>query len=118
MMSKRQPQADLDRGCAARRLLSCSACSRPASPGEAGAQLGFYRTAVGAEVDAVVEHGSRMTALEIKFSAAPKPARGFWQALEDLGVRQACVVAPAERAYRLAENVEVVPVGELGERLL
>lgn len=82
-----------------------------------GAQLGFYRTAVGAEVDAVVEHGSRKTALEIKFSAAPKPARGFWQALEDLGVHQACVVAPVERAYRLAENVEVVPVGELRERL-
>lgn len=79
----------------------------------AGAQLGFYRTAAGAEVDVVVEHGSRTTALEIKFSAAPKPARGFWQALEDLGVQQAYVVAPVERAYRLAENVEVVPVDKL-----
>jgi predicted AAA+ superfamily ATPase len=49
-----------------------------------GWQMSFYRTAVGAEIDVVLHHGSRRVAVEIKFSSAPKPARGFWQALEDL----------------------------------
>lgn len=29
----------------------------------------------------------RKIGIEIKFSAAPKPARGFWQSLQDLGER-------------------------------
>lgn len=45
----------------------------------ADAQLGFYRTIAGAEVDLVIERRSRKTAIEIKFSAAPKPA--WWRAL-------------------------------------
>ncbi len=76
----------------------------------AGATLGFYRTAVGAEIDLVAEVGSRRVGIEIKFASAPKPARGFWQAVKDLQLDRAMVVAPVRRAYPLAEGVEVVPV--------
>jgi uncharacterized protein len=82
-----------------------------------GAQLGFYRTAAGAEIDLVVERGGRQTGFEIKFSAAPRPAKGFWQAVEDLKLERAWVVAPVERSYALAPGVEVVPVGRLDELL-
>ncbi|MBA3588097.1 ATP-binding protein [Methylibium sp.] len=74
------------------------------------AQLGFYRTAAGAELDAVVERGTKTIAIEIKFSAAPKPTKGFWNALQDLQADRAYVIAPVQRRYRLAEGVEVVPV--------
>lgn len=77
----------------------------------ASAQMGVYRTAAGAELDLVVECGARRFGIEIKFSAAPKPARGFWQALRDLGIARAAVVAPVARAYALADGVEVLPVG-------
>ncbi|HYF18918.1 MAG TPA: hypothetical protein VEA40_13705 [Ramlibacter sp.] len=77
------------------------------------AQLGFYRTAAGAELDVVLTAGSRRIGFEIKFSSAPKPTRGFWQALQDLGLERAYVVAPVERRYPLAANVEVIPVAEV-----
>jgi predicted AAA+ superfamily ATPase len=79
----------------------------------ADARMGFYRTAAGAEIDVVIEHRSRRIAVEIKFSSAPKPARGFWQALEDLKIDRAYVVAPVARRYALGEGVEVVPVGDV-----
>ena len=76
----------------------------------ADAYAGFYRTAAGAEIDLVIEHRSRRVGLEIKFSAAPKPTKGFWHSADDLQLDQAFVIAPVERAFSLAEGVEVVPV--------
>ena len=78
-----------------------------------GARLGFYRTAAGAELDLVMESGSETIGIEVKFSAAPKPARGFWQALQDLHIQRAYVVAPVARRYPLASGVEVLPVWDL-----
>lgn len=77
----------------------------------ADAQIGFYRTAAGAELDLVIEQGSRRVGVEIKFSSAPVPTRGFWQSLDDLQVDRAYIVAPVLRRYPLATHVEVVPVG-------
>lgn len=79
----------------------------------ADAQLGFYRTAAGTEIDLVVEHRGRKLGIEIKFSSAPKPLKGFWQALQDLQLKTAWVVAPVPRRYPLAEGVDVVPVWDL-----
>ena len=83
----------------------------------AGAQMGFYRTAAGTELDVVVEHKGRKLGIEIKFSAAPKPLKGFWQALQDLDIHQAWVVAPVARRYPLAANVDVVPVWDVAKLL-
>jgi hypothetical protein len=80
-----------------------------------GADITFYRTAAGAELDLVVTVGGRHYAFEAKFSTAPKPTRGFWQALKDLEVERAWVVAPVEAEYPLDERVDVVPVRQLGE---
>ena len=79
----------------------------------ADAQLGFYRTAAGTELDLVVEHRGRKLGLEIKFSSAPKPLKGFWQALQDLQLAGAWVVAPVPRRYPLASGVDVVPVWDV-----
>lgn len=83
----------------------------------AGAQMGFFRTVAGAEIDLVVERGRRKIGIEIKFSSKPKPLRGFWQALQDLGIDRAAVVAPVARAYPLTEGVEVLPVTSVNEWL-
>ena len=84
----------------------------------ADAQLSFYRTAAGTELDLVIEHGRRKLGVEIKFSSAPKPTKGFWQALQDLQIDRAYVVAPVSRRYPLAERVEVIPVAEVTAALL
>ena len=81
------------------------------------AHLSFYRTAAGTEIDLVIERGARKVGVEIKFSSAPKPTKGFWQALQDLQLDRAYVVAPVPRRYPLAEGVEVIPVAELATLL-
>ena len=77
------------------------------------ARIGFYRTAAGTELDLVIECGPRKLGIEIKFSSAPKPTKGFWQALQDLQIDRAYVVAPVARSYALAEGVEVIGVDRL-----
>ena len=78
----------------------------------ADAQVSFYRTAAGAELDLLVERGSRRLGFEIKFSATPQLTRGFWQACGDLGLECAYVVAPVEQGWPMKSatgcRVEVV----------
>ncbi len=83
----------------------------------ADAQLGCYRTAAGTELDLVVEHRGRKLGIEIKFSSAPKPLKGFWNALQDLQLSTAWVVAPVPRPYPLAPGVDVVPVWAVASQL-
>ena len=73
-----------------------------------GASVSFYRSAAGAELDVVVENGSKKTGYEIKFSSAPKVTKGFWQACEDVGVHKAYVVAPVQEGWTMANDVEVI----------
>lgn len=74
------------------------------------AQLSFYRTAAGAELDVVVEHGGRKTGFEMKLSSAPKVSRGFWQACEDTGISKAYVVAPVSSGWMMEKSVQVIPL--------
>ena len=73
-----------------------------------GASVSFYRSAAGAELDVVVENGSKKTGYEIKFSSAPKVTKGFWQACEDVGVHKAYVVAPVQEGWTMANDVKVI----------
>ena len=77
------------------------------------AQVSFYRTAAGAELDLVVEVGSRKLGFEIKFSSAPKVTKGFWQASRDVGVQQSYVVAPVEAGGTMKSQV-ACPVAVVG----
>lgn len=83
-----------------------------------GASVSFYRTAAGAELDLVVQDGTRKIGFEVKFSSAPKVTKGFWQACEDVGVDKAYVIAPVQEGWAMAENVQVISpmevVGTLG----
>jgi len=82
-----------------------------------GADIGFYRTAAGTELDVVVAWGHRTVGFEIKFSAAPKVTRGFWQACADVGVDAAFIVSPVSQGWPLktetAYPVNVVSMLEL-----
>ena len=73
----------------------------------------FYRTRVGAEIDLVLELRRRRVGVECKVSSAPKPARGFWVGLQDLGLEEAYVVAPVEEPYPLSPGVLVLSLREM-----
>lgn len=79
----------------------------------ADAELSYFRTSAGAEIDLVLTLGDKRYAFEMKYSTAPKPARGFWTALKDLAIARAWVVAPVARRYPLADNVDVIPVQDV-----
>ncbi|OGQ98937.1 MAG: hypothetical protein A2505_03370 [Deltaproteobacteria bacterium RIFOXYD12_FULL_55_16] len=70
-------------------------------------EASFYRTAAGAEIDLVMTRGRRKIAIECKASVAPKPTRGFWSALDDLGVDAAWIITPGNEHYPLAPKVMV-----------
>jgi predicted AAA+ superfamily ATPase len=68
------------------------------------APLYFYRTAAGAELDALIETSAGRIGFEVKYSETPKPAKGFWSACRDLEVSRAYVVAPVKEGWPLDEK--------------
>lgn len=79
-----------------------------------GANLSFYRTAAGTEIDAVVEIGQRKIGFEAKFSSAPAVTKGFWQACEDLQLDAAYVVAPVQEGWPMKAPAKVISVMDVG----
>jgi predicted AAA+ superfamily ATPase len=73
-----------------------AACKRKVS-------ASFYRTAAGAEVDLVLESGSTRIAVEFKASSSPRPQRGFWSAVEDLGTERNWIIAPVSEGFPLRQ---------------
>lgn len=77
----------------------------------------FYRTASGVELDLILEKGERTIAIECKVATAPKPTKGFWQALKDLAITEAHIIAPIEGYYLIENGVQVSSVSEFLSRI-
>jgi predicted AAA+ superfamily ATPase len=79
----------------------------------------FYRTGGGAEVDLVLDWpDGRVWAIEIKRTLAPKVERGLRSALEDLQSARSFIVYAGDERFRLAEDVEAIPLNLLCKELL
>jgi uncharacterized protein len=72
----------------------------------------FYRTAVGAEIDLVLEVApNQRWAIEIKRSLGdPKPRRGFFIGCEDIGAVKQIVLYPGDETFKLDAKTEVMPL--------
>lgn len=78
-----------------------------------GWDSGFYRTSHGAELDLVLQRGDHRIAIECKASASPKPARGFYSALEDLRIEKGYIIAPIEGdAFPVHKRAQVISPSE------
>ena len=77
-------------------------------------ELYFWRTHNGAELDLLWQWGGRNWGAEIKYQDAPRMTRSMRAAMEDLELAALWVVYPGRSAYRLAENVMVVPLRDIG----
>ncbi len=74
-----------------------------------GAQPFFYRTSAGAELDLLLElPGGARWAFEVKRSLAPKPARGFHSACEDVKPERRLLVYPGTDLFPTTGGVEVM----------
>jgi predicted AAA+ superfamily ATPase len=64
----------------------------------------FYRTHTGAEVDLVLVKGNRpVVCIEIKYSNAPKPSKGFYTSIEDLKTNKNFIITPSSDIYPIKD---------------
>ncbi|MDD2850400.1 MAG: ATP-binding protein [Desulfuromonadaceae bacterium] len=78
----------------------------------------FYRTGGGAEVDLLLLWpDSTLWAVEIKRSLSPKLERGFYSACVDLAPAKKYVVYPGVERYRIAPDIEALPLALLAEQI-
>jgi uncharacterized protein len=74
----------------------------------------FYRTAVGAEIDLIIEHADQsLWAIEIKRSLSAKVAKGFYIACNDLKPQKSFVVYAGDDRYPITKNLEAISIIEL-----
>jgi predicted AAA+ superfamily ATPase len=82
------------------------------------AQASFFRSAVGAEIDLLIERpGGERWAIEIKRSLQPKLERGFHSACADVSPTHKWVVYPGSERYRLGDDAWAVGLPELARGL-
>ncbi len=89
-----------------------------AAPREA--QVGFYRSSNGAEIDVAIEApGQGLMAIEVKRGVTAKPRRGLYSACEDLKPAQKFLVhgRAGGEAYPVGDGVMAVSLRSLAERL-
>ncbi|MEQ9290606.1 MAG: ATP-binding protein [Cyclobacteriaceae bacterium] len=68
----------------------------------------YYRTQQGAECDLVLTRsGKPVIGIEIKYSSAPKPTKGVFQAFEDLGTKENYIITPNTDDYLVRSDIRV-----------
>ena len=79
----------------------------------------FYRTQTGSEIDLVlVRSGNPVACIEIKYSNAPKPAKGFFIGLNDLKTSNNFVITPASDTYPYTADAMVCNLKNFIEQFL
>ncbi|MBI5330492.1 MAG: ATP-binding protein [Betaproteobacteria bacterium] len=83
-----------------------------------GVQGYFYRSSGGAEIDLLLAWpDGALWAIEIKRSLTPKLERGFHSACADLNPAKKLVIYPGVEVYRLAEDIEALPLAAAAQRI-
>jgi predicted AAA+ superfamily ATPase len=72
----------------------------------------FFRSSSGAEIDLILTKGRRRVAVECKASSSPQVNRSFFNALKDLEIKEAWVLAPVAGCYPLKGKIFVSALDE------
>ncbi len=81
------------------------------------ADIFYYRTAGGAEIDFVVQLHNETIAVECKASFAPVLSKGNHIAIEDIKPKHTFVITPSPDTWPMSEGIDVVSLNELGRSL-
>jgi len=73
----------------------------------------YWRTHNGAELDLLVIKNGRRLGFECKRTDAPRMTPSMRTAIDTLELERLCVVYPGDRAYRLQDRIEVLPIRAL-----
>jgi predicted AAA+ superfamily ATPase len=82
-----------------------------------GADIRFYRTNHGAELDFLVFLPQIFLAVECKASRAPALSRGAYSSIDDLKPQHIFIVSPVEAGYPVRKDIDVVSLDELVNRI-
>lgn len=77
------------------------------------ADITFFRTAAGAEIDFVVTKGGKKVAIECKASSSPSLGKGNYNALEDISPDATFVIAPVDSQFPIGKGITVAPLDYL-----
>ena len=77
------------------------------------AELSFYRTSNGTEIDILLQLSGKLIAIECKASVAPTLSRGSYSAIEDIAPVHTFVVAPVLQSYPLKPGITIVTLSDL-----
>jgi len=77
------------------------------------AELSFYKTSNGTEIDILLQLSGKLIAIECKASVAPALSRGSYFAREDIAPLRTFVVAPVAQSYSLKPGISVVTLSDL-----
>lgn len=72
------------------------------------ADVSFYRSTHGAEMDFVIEHKGIKVAVECKASVSPSLTRGNWSAIQDIQADHVFIVSPVNQGWDLKEGIKIV----------
>jgi len=81
------------------------------------ADIKFYRTNHGSEIDFLIIQPRRIIAVECKASKAPSLSKGTFSAIQDLKPDHTFIVSPVEKGYPLRKAMDVVSLYELTARI-
>lgn len=82
--------------------------------GKENGDLYFWHTHGGAELDLFWQQGGQNWGVEFKHEDAPRLSRSMQTAIKDLQLAGLWVVYPGKSSYKLAENVRVLCLSEIG----
>jgi predicted AAA+ superfamily ATPase len=82
-----------------------------------GAEICYYRTSNGSEIDFVVNISGKIFAIECKTSVNPILTKGNYLAIDDIAPIHTFVVISSPEGWPLKPGIDVVSLGELRERL-
>jgi predicted AAA+ superfamily ATPase len=72
----------------------------------------FFRSSSGSEIDLILTKGRRRVAIECKVSSSPQVRRSFFNAMQDLELKEAWVLAPVSGSYPLKGKIFVSALDE------
>ena len=81
------------------------------------AEIFYYRTAGGAEIDFVLKFGRQTIAIECKASYAPSLSKGNHVAIADVNPKHTFIAVPSTDSWAMSKGIDVVSLIDLIKRL-
>ena len=81
------------------------------------AEIFYYRTIGGAEIDFVVKLNNQVFAVECKASFTPSLSKGNYVAIEDIAPKHTFIVTPSPDCWAMNKGIDVVSIEKLPDKL-